>query len=45
MNVTDDQKSKLRQLFLDVFTEDAQEFARGTECRLIDRPVLIQWLK
>ncbi len=26
------------------FTEDAREFARGTECILIDRPILIQWL-
>ena len=26
------------------FTEDAREFARGTECILIDRTILQQWL-
>ena len=26
------------------FTEDAREFARGTECLLIDRTILQQWL-
>jgi restriction system protein len=26
------------------FTEDAREFGRGTECTLIDRAVLQQWL-
>ena len=26
------------------FTEDAREFARGTECILIDRSILLQWL-
>jgi len=27
------------------FTEDAREFARGTDCELVDRTVLEQWLK
>jgi restriction system protein len=26
------------------FTEDAREFARGTECVLVDRKVLIEWI-
>ena len=26
------------------FTADAREFARGTECILIDRTILQQWL-
>jgi hypothetical protein len=26
------------------FTEDAREFARGTDCILVDRGVLQQWL-
>jgi len=26
------------------FTEDAREFARGTECVLVDRAILQQWL-
>ena len=27
------------------FTDDAREFARGTECELVDRAVLEQWMK
>ena len=27
------------------FTEDAREFARGTECELVDGTVLEQWMK
>ena len=27
------------------FTEDAREFGRGTECTLVDRKVLLEWLE